>query len=360
MRKIAIINQKGGCGKTTTAINLAACLAEKGKKVLLIDIDPQAHATLGLIKSADDFEKTVFDLLCHPENTTILETIVALQENLALVPSHTVLSAAEQKLSGVFGREDRLRDSLAALSDAYHYLLIDCPPSIGLLTFNALKACTEAIVPIEPSVYSLHGLEKLLETIDIIQHAQDHTLAVKALATMITMRTHFCREIINIIEEHFGSNFYATRIRYTTRLKEAAARALPICAYDRACAGHEDYAQLAEEVIADEETARRYIQNTVAIPHAGPQKVENGIVFTLKAPHHAKVLIVGDFNGWSIEQGEMRYEGQEQVWTRFIPLTPGRYNYKYIVDGRWIADPSNPHEDDNEFGGKNSVIHINN
>jgi chromosome partitioning protein len=357
MRKIAIINQKGGCGKTTTAINLAACLAEKGKKVLLIDIDPQAHATLGLTKAADDFEKTVFDLLCYPEHTPILDVIVVLGENLSLVPSHTVLSAAEQKLSGVYGREDRLKDSLAALGDSCQYLIIDCPPSIGLLTFNALKACTETIVPIEPSVYSLHGLTKLLETLDIIQHEQGHYIAVKALATMINMRTHFCREIIRTIEGHFGANFYATMIRCTTRLKEAASRALPISVYDRSCAGYEDYGQLAEEVIADEEAARSCAKN---IPYIGPQKVANGVVFTLKAPHHAKVLIVGDFNGWSTEQGEMHYEKEQKVWKRFIPLAPGRYNYKYIVDDAWVSDPSNQNEEDNEFGGKNSVLQVSN
>jgi chromosome partitioning protein len=357
MRKIAIINQKGGCGKTTTAINLAACLAEKGKKVLLIDLDPQAHATLGLAKEADNFEKTVFDVLCYPEQHAILDTIVVVAENLSLVPSHTVLSAAEQKLSGVFGREDRLKDSLAALGDSFQYLIIDCPPSIGLLTFNALKACTETIVPIEPSVYSLHGLRKLLETLDIIQHEQDHRIAVKALATMISLRTHFCREIIRTIKEHFGSNFYATMIRYTTRLKEAASRALPVSVYDRTCAGYADYCQLAEEVIADEEAARRYAKNRAC---SGLQKVANGVVFTLKAPYQAKVLIVGDFNGWSAEQGEMHYEKEQQVWKRFIPLAPGRYNYKYIVNDAWMSDPSNPHEEDNEFGGKNSVLHITN
>jgi len=239
-------------------------------------------------------------------------------------------------------------------------VLIDCPPAIGLLTFNALKACTEAIVPIEPSIYSLHGMTKLLETLDIIQHEQNHRIAVKALATMITMRTHFCREIIRTIEEHFGSNFYATMIRYTTRLKEAASRALPICAYDRACAGYEDYCRLAEEVISGEETARRYAKNAAAIQRTGPQKVENGVVFTLKAPYHAKVLIVGDFNGWSAEQGAMHYEREQQVWTRFLPLAPGRYNYRYIVDDAWMSDPSNPDQEDNAFGGKNSVIHIDN
>jgi len=359
MRKIAIINQKGGCGKTTTAINLAACLAEKDKKVLLIDLDPQAHSTIGLMKTNKDIDKTIFDVLCFPENTSISETIIVLGENFSFVPSQVILSATEQKLSGVFGREDRLRDSLAALTDSYQYILIDCPPSIGLLTFNALKACTEAIVPIEPSIYSLHGLSQLLETIDIIKNEQNHHISVKALATMVNMRTHFCNEFIKHIENQFGSNFYKTMIRYSTKLKESASYALPILCYDRDCSGYDDYCQLAEEVITDEVPSVRHKKDTEKVQYSGPKRVENGVIFTLKAPHNAQVLIVGDFNAWSEEHGEMSYVQEEQVWKRFISLPPGQYHYKFIVDGEWIFDPVNPNEGENAFGWKNSVIQTN-
>ncbi len=359
MRKIAIINQKGGCGKTTTAVNLAACLAKKGKTVLLIDIDPQAHSTIGLKGLKENFQKTVFDVLCYPENTTLNDIIVPVAENLSLVPSHVILAAAEQQLSGVLGREDRLRDSLAELHNSYQYIIIDCPPSIGLLTFNALKACTQAIVPIEPSIYSLHGLSQLLETVEILRSEQGHAVSIKALATMINMRTLFCREIIKNIEDNFGANCYRTMIHYTVKLKEAALHAMPIISYDRACAGSEDYRCLAEEVIAEEFIVTGDMEDTVKVQYSGPQKAENGVVFTLKAPCEAKVRIVGDFNAWSAEHGEMRYEKEDRVWKKVVPLSPGEYQYKFIIDDEWISDPANPQEADNRFGGKNSLIRIN-
>jgi chromosome partitioning protein len=358
MRKIAVINQKGGCGKTTTAINLSACLAEKEKKVLLIDIDPQAHTTIGLGKRDENFAKTIFDVLSGPDTTSINEAIVSIDENLSLIPSHIILSAAEQQLAGVYGREDRLQQALASLNNSFHYIIIDCPPSLGLLTFNGLKACTEAIVPIEPSIYSFHGLAKLLEIVELLRHEQGHLISVKALATMINLRTTFCREIIGNIQDSFGTSFYRTVIRSTVKLRESAYHAIPISRYDRMSTGYQDYGSLAEEVVAEEGLVQSDWQDALMVHYSGPQKVENGVLFTLKAPHTATVLIVGDFNGWSAEQGEMKFTNEEEVWQRFVPLPPGQYHYKYIVNNEWIADPSNPRQEDNAFGGKNSVVHI--
>ena len=358
MRKIAVINQKGGCGKTTTAINLSACLAEKGKKVLLIDIDPQAHATIGLGKRDENFSKTIFDMLSCPDTTSINEAIISIDENLSLIPSHIILSAAEQQLAGVFGREDRLRQALESLNHSYHYTIIDCPPSLGLLTFNGLKACNEAVVPIEPSIYSFHGLAKLLEIVELLRHEQGHLISVKALATMMNLRTTFCREIIGNIQDSFGTSFYHTVIRSTVKLRESAYHALPVSRYDRMSTGYQDYGALAEEVVAEEELVQSDWQDALMVQYSGPQKVEKGVLFTLKAPHNATVLIVGDFNGWSTEQGEMKFTKEEEAWQCFVPLPPGQYHYKFIVNNEWIADPSNPRQEDNAFGGKNSVIHI--
>jgi len=358
MRKIAIINQKGGCGKTTTAVNLSACLAEKGKTVLLIDMDPQAHATIGLIKRSEIFEKTVFDLICYDDPVSINETILNIENNFFLIPSHITLSAAEQQLAGVLGREDRLKNALATLNHSYHYIIIDCPPSLGLLTFNGLKACNEAIVPIEPSIYSFHGLAKLLEIVELLRQQQDHFISIKALATMINPRTNFCRTIIKNTEDVFGTRFYNSVIRCNVKLRESAYHALPISRYDHMSSGYQDYCTLAEEVIAEEPLVHSTWDDALIVQYSGPQKVEQGVLFTLKAPHNAKVLIVGDFNHWSADQGEMTYAEEEGVWKRFFMLAPGQYQYKFIVNNEWISDPSNPHQKDNVFGGKNSVINL--
>jgi hypothetical protein len=176
---------------------------------------------------------------------------------------------------------------------------------------------------------------------------------------MVNMRTHFCNEFIKHIENQFGSNFYNTMIRYSTKLKEAASYALPLLCYDRNCSGYDDYCQLAEEVITEERPSVRHKKDTEKVQYSGPKRVENGVIFTLKAPHNAQVLIVGDFNAWSEEHGEMSYVQEEQVWKRFISLPPGKYHYKFIVNGEWIFDPVNPYEGQNAFGGKNSVIETN-
>ncbi len=356
MRKIAIINQKGGCGKTTTAINLSACLAEKGKKVLLIDIDPQAHATIGLGKRSELFEKTVFDVICNANDASLNEAILNIGINFFLIPSHITLSAAEQQLAGVIGREDRLKNALALLDLSYSYIIIDCPPSLGLLTFNGLKACNEAIVPIEPSIYSFHGLEKLLEIVELLRQQQCHFVSIKALATMINTRTNFCRTIIQNTENIFGTRFYSSVIRSNVKLRESAYHGQSIASYDRMSTGYQDYCSLADEVIAEESLVFDSLDEAVAAPYSGPQKVERGVLFTLKAPYNATVLIVGDFNHWSAEQGEMTYAAEEGVWKRFFPLAPGQYQYKFIVNNEWISDPLNPLQRDDSFGGKNSII----
>ncbi|MDD4858369.1 MAG: AAA family ATPase, partial [Candidatus Krumholzibacteria bacterium] len=194
MRIIAIINQKGGCGKTTVGINLAAAFRELGKKVLLVDLDPQAHASLGLNVSSEEVEITTYDLLKDPRVKTS-DAIFKVDENLFLVPSSPVLSAIEQELAGKPGREGRLFSKLSRAPGDFDYVIIDSPPSIGLLTFNALMACGEVIIPIDPSYFSVQGLEKLRETLDLLERETNHAIAVHVLLNNVERRTAFSREI---------------------------------------------------------------------------------------------------------------------------------------------------------------------
>jgi len=171
MRVIASANQKGGCGKTTTAINLSSSLSLKGQKVLLIDFDPQAHATMGLSTTPSDFKKSIYDVITPKENESlgIEDILVPIKDNFDLAPSSLILSAVEQELSGMEGREDRLLKAIQALKEPYDYVIIDCPPSIGHLCFNALRACEEVIIPIDMSLFSLRGVAKLLEIIILLK-----------------------------------------------------------------------------------------------------------------------------------------------------------------------------------------------
>lgn len=254
MRIVSIMNQKGGCGKTTTAINLSAFLAEFGKKVLLIDLDPQGHSSSGLNIQENMIELGMFDVFTKQAS---MADIIKLQvcPGLDLAPTTVRLSAVEQYLSGTFERERQLRYHIEQLSPpfVYDFIIIDCPPHLGLLVFNALMASQEVIVPIEPSSFSLQGIDKLLETVTLLKENAHHMLKVMALPTLYNHHNHFSREILKQIQEKFGEMTLKTVIRQNVKLKEAAQKGLPIGKYGPESFGAEDYQKLAFELIQQEE-----------------------------------------------------------------------------------------------------------
>jgi chromosome partitioning protein len=255
MRTIAVVNQKGGCGKTITSINLSAFLASAERRVLLIDMDPQGHATLGLVANARPPSKTLYEVFSqHADQTpTVLrDVIVAVRENLDLAPADILLSAIPEMLAGLGRRENILADAVARLRDAYDYVVIDCPPNVGLLTFNALKACTEAIVPMDPSFFSLHGLGKLLETFDVLAKKADHQIDARVLVTLYPGRVPFVKAVVDELHRHLDGRYFETVIRYSVKLAEAASHGIPIAHYCRHCVGFEDYQALAAEVLRQE------------------------------------------------------------------------------------------------------------
>jgi chromosome partitioning protein len=253
MRVIASANQKGGCGKTTTAINLSSSLSLKGKRVLLIDFDPQAHATMGLNIKSSDFEKSIYDVIT-PKKKEVLgigDILIEIKDNFDLAPSSLILSAVEQELIGIDGREDRLFEAIQELKEeyAYDYIVIDCPPSIGHLCFNALRACEEVIIPIDMSLFSLRGVAKLLEIITLLKDNVGHDVKSRALITMYDRRTRYSRIVLEKVKAEFGDNVFDTVIRYNIRLRETADCGLPVGDYDKHAIGHQDYENLAEEIV---------------------------------------------------------------------------------------------------------------
>jgi chromosome partitioning protein len=358
MRTIAVVNQKGGCGKTITAINLSAFLARAQRRVLLVDMDPQGHATLGILRDAARVSPTMYEVFlagAGGQPTSLADVIRPVKENLDLAPADILLSAIPETLAGRVGRENILADAIGNLETHYDYVVVDCPPSVGLLTFNALKACAEALVPMDPSFFSLHGIGKLLETFDVLAKETNHQIATRVLVTLYSGRTSFVKAVVEEMRRHLYGLHFDTVIRYSVKLAEAASHGLPIADYCTRCTGFEDYQALTAEVL-QQEAARPMRGATEDHPGrpSAPVVTPDGVTFTIAAPAAERVHLAGDFNNWILDGNEMHSRGG--VWTKVVKLPPGRYRYRYVVDGRWQSDPLNAAAEPSPYGGEDSIL----
>ena len=246
---IAVANQKGGVGKTTTAVNLSSCVAYNGKKVLLIDLDPQGNASTGLGINKKELELSSYEVIIS--DATIKEALQPTkQETLFVCPSSVRLAGAEIELVSAISRENKLKEAVEEIRDEYDYIFIDCPPSLGLLTLNALTAADTVLVPIQCEFYALEGLSQLMETVKLVQRHLNKTLDVEGVVmTMFDARTNLSIEVVEEVRRHFGNKVYNTIIPRNIKLSEAPSYGLPIILYDERCKGAEAYLRLAEEFI---------------------------------------------------------------------------------------------------------------
>ncbi len=250
MRVIALANQKGGTGKTTTAINLGACLARLGQPTLIVDLDPQAHASLGLSRGTPSLEgTTVYDVLAH--GGRMRDAVRPVSAHLDLAPSSPRLLLAEEGAAPAPFDEDALRRALADLDGRYAFVLIDCPPTGGWLTACAVRAADEMIVTVETGFFALYGVSQLLEFVQGLAGSSADPVRVRALATMYDGRTAFSREILKDLNGYFGEALFQTVIHCNVKLKEASSYGLPIVDYDPGARGCKDYMALAQEVVAE-------------------------------------------------------------------------------------------------------------
>jgi chromosome partitioning protein len=354
MRTIAIANQKGGCGKTTTSINLSACLGGKGKRVLLIDLDPQGHSSIGFGIEGDRREKSVYEVMI--ESASLDDVIVAAAHNVDIAPSNVVLSAVEQQLSGAHGRERRLLNAIQQLQEyRYDFVIIDTPPSVGLLTFNALVACSEVIIPVDVGYFSLHGMAKLIETIEMIRERLDKPVHTRTLLTQYDRRSRVARDVLDRVRDDAENQTFGTSIRVNVALRESCGKGKPITEYNRRCNGFKDYDALADEVMAAEglQLIEKAINEIMA-----PKCMSEGVVFSYQDSSASSIKLAGDFNDWEPDAHQMHFEQGQGVWTTVIPLKPGRYQYRFVVDGEWHHDPNNPNFEHDPYGGMNSVIDV--
>jgi len=359
MRIISITNQKGGCGKTTTAVNLAACLSVNNRKVLLIDLDPQSHATLGLnIKS----DLSIYNVLSKITNKKAkLEDIIQnIGDNFDLAPSSIVLSTLEQELAGEIGRESRLWEVLNGFRGDYDYILIDCPPNLGILTINAIRAATEIIVPVEASRFSLEGLGQLIEIVNLVRDRLNHNVSYRVLVTNFDSRLQHSFKILHRIKSMFKDVLFSTIVHINVKLKEAQNQGQHILDYDKYCRGSKDYFSLSREIIIQEEvttpppTLEKRMKEI--LKERLPKLTE--VTFSISAPEAKEVYVAGDFNQWQLDDFG-RMEPDNGTWRKKIRLMAGsRYHYRFVIDGQWTEDPNNPVQETNPYGQKDSLIEI--
>lgn len=249
-RIIAIANQKGGVGKTTTSINLSACLAELGKKVLVIDLDPQGNTTSGFGIDKEEMDNTVYELMLGEcsirESMTQVENI----EHLSLIPSNVNLAGAEIELLGINEKEYILKNAVDYIRDDYDFIIIDCPPSLNMLTVNAMTTADSILVPIQCEYYALEGISQLIHTIDLVQERLNPNLKIDGVVfTMYDARTNLSSDVVDTVKENLNATVYQTIIPRNVRLAEAPSHGLPINLYDVKSSGAESYRNLAKEII---------------------------------------------------------------------------------------------------------------
>jgi chromosome partitioning protein len=338
MKIIAVANQKGGCGKTITAVNLAAALSKKGNRVLLIDLDPQAHATYSLRKERD---YTITDILESATNNSLLapdKICLPVSDNFYFIPSSIGLAALEQKLTN---REDRfqiLNTFLDAAANYFDYCLLDCPPNLGILTLNALSASHYCLIPINMCDFSLRGIEILKNIMLMLKDFSGKTPTPFYLLTQVDKRSAYSRTFIYKVKDQLGGLLLKAAIRSNIHLREAAATGKHIFEFMPDSRGALDFLALAENI----------------------QQITSRGQWTslfLKGSNFTDVYAVGDFNNWQkSEQFKLNKIGD--VWSINLPLEKGQYRYKFVAGNNWFADPHNTCAEDDSFGGKNSLLHI--
>ncbi len=370
MNIMAIANQKGGCGKTTTTINLAAELGRQGKQVLVIDMDPQGHASLGLGVSDRDLSG-LYEVFTDDAN--FYDVVVSgVCKGVDLVPANISLAMLESLLADQPGRERQLLEQLERFGGLYDYILIDCPPSLGLLSINALRAAQQVLVPIDASCYALDGIRQLLDIVNLLREKYRIDLPVRVLPTMFDTHTRFAQTLLGQIREQLPVGVSGVRVRHTVRVREAAWSGKTLPDYAPHCTAAIDYRQLAEELM---NVFPQHAQNesepcaeavplqpeTLTEAMTMKEQVEQArrqmVVLTFDDIDCHRLQIAGDFNDW-VPDRDIETRHINGNWQKVFTAEPGVYEYRLVIDGKWQADPTNPSEIPNELGGINSLLQV--
>jgi len=348
-RIIALANRKGGCGKTTVAVNLAAALSRRGSRVLVVDADPQGHAGLALGMHPDPERPTLREVLLG--EVPPWEAVMEVRPGLSLMPAKVTLAGIEQELSGAGGRDERLRRALSLLP-GYEAFVLDTPPSLGLLSMNCLCAADLALVPVDLGILAEFGLEDLHEAIQLLRRRKGCNLAIRVLASKVDSRTRHDRETLARLASSLGEMMLSTQIRRSVRVAEAAEAGIPVSEHPDGEAVADDFNRLAEELAPFIESGA-----PIAGEPAGAVSKPGWAAFRLWAPEARSVYVAGTFNDWTSGPDAALVRNASGFWEKRLRMAPGRYEYKYIVDGQWRTDPSNPDVCASSLG-ENSVMTV--
>lgn len=357
MKVITVVNQKGGCGKTITAINLAAAISGRNKKVLFIDLDPQAHATAAFGLDLSDSHKSsyaLFDTFLNEKELDLAPLMHHKYDNLWVMGSHLSLSTMEQKMSGMEDAVLALSKSLRGLSvPDFDYVLIDTPPNLGFLTLNAILAANQLIVPLDISLFSLNGVNQIREILSISSKMGFEKPETRFLLTLFDGRSNFAKNFLQKAKQQYGDSLLNTVIRSNVKLREAVLAGKVIFEYDPHANGAKDYFALADEIAPELATVK-----TINLQHVADEINSPQIWFKLNAPEAKYVYITGTFNNWAKDETSLMKKLDSGMWVKMLPIPEGTYHYKFIVDGKWKEDPNNSQMENDRFGGKNSVISV--
>lgn len=339
MKIISVANQKGGCGKTISAVNLSAALSKKGFKTLLIDLDPQAHATFALKKENSFTITDILEKISRNESLPLESLYQPVSENFYFISSRIGLASLEHRFSQRDDRLDILSTFLKSISQDFDYCLLDCPPNLGLITLNALEASNYSLIPLSICDFSLRGIEILKDIVIMLKEFKGKTPTCFYFLNQLDKRTRFAGEFMQRVKERLGNLLLDTAIRSNIHLREAAAHGANIFEYKPDSRGAEDFMKLSQEIV-----------NITS-------KTEWTQLF-LKGEQLNEVYVIGDFNNWKKEEKYKLKKIGSDIWSLNIPLEKGKYRYKFLSGNTWLPDPHNKLVEDDSFGGKNSLIII--